>query len=292
MITESLSVTDFIKGILPSELRSRTKGRPIQVVSDFDETQASTYIFSGRWNTHVPKIRTDLSEEAQRLINPMCLTTARTPSEPVSWVMWHKLSKLPMPLVAENGAVLVWPSEKITQPAEVEILASPEQSETLRQIQKELQDGLIGKLRVPAGHEVVLRPGRVATVEIRAQEVTTKMGTPDDYIALAGQLASLFPEPMSQIDIVSSGSSLGMQPKGVSKELGIIRALIRSGIETDNAFLVGMGDNSNDEPLFNFVKQNGGLTIGVRPSVGNACDFVFNGGDEISTRVLKIINSL
>lgn len=156
MITESLSLANFINDVLPFELRFRAKGRPVQVVSDFDETLANTYVFSGKWNTHVPKIRADLSEEAEGLINPICLATARTPSEPVSWVMWQRSSRLPMPLVGENGAVLVWPSEKITQPAKIEALASPEQSEALRQIQKELQNGLINRLKVPTGHEVVV----------------------------------------------------------------------------------------------------------------------------------------
>jgi len=292
MITETLPLVDFIKDDLPFELRSRAKGRPVQVISDFDETQASTYVFSGRWDTHVPKIRKDLIGEAQRLVNPMCLATARTPSEAVSWVMWHKLSRLPMPLVAENGAVLVWPSDRITQPAKIEVLASLEKSESLRRMQEELQNGLIDRLKVPTGHEVVLRPGRVATVEIRAQDITTKKGTPNDYDSLKEQLQDLFPESMSQVEIISSGSSLGIQPVGISKELGIRSALSRGGVKIDDVFLLGMGDNKNDEPLFNFVRQNGGLTIGVRPSVGSACDFTFDGGDEVSMQILKTINSL
>ena len=292
MSTETLSLADFINDVLPFELRSRVKGRPIQVVSDFDETQSSTYVFSNKWNTHVPKIRVDLSQEAQKLAHPMCLATARTSNESVSWVIWHKLSRLPMPLVAENGAVLVWPSFKMTQPAQIEVLASGKQAETMRQIQKELQNGLIGNLIVPTGHEVVLRPGRVTTVEIRSQDITTKKGTPDDYVTLMEQLQGLFPEAMTQIEIIDSGSSLGIQPIGVSKESGIIAALSRSGVKTNDVFLVGMGDNKNDEPLFGFVKKNGGLTIGVRPTVGNGCDFTFNGGDEVSLQVLKTINSL
>jgi len=292
MIAETLPLADFIKDVLPYELRSRANGRMVQVVSDFDETQASTYVFSGKWNTHVPKIRRDSFEEAQQLINPMCLATARTPSEAVSWLMWHKLSRLPMPLVAENGAVLVWPSDKITQPAKTEVLASPEQSEILRRMQRELQNGLVDRLKVPIGHEVILRPGRVATVEIRAQDITTKKGTPNDYSSLKEQLKGLFPESMSQVEIISSGSSLGIQPIGVSKELGIRSALFRSGVKIDDVFLLGLGDNKNDEPLFNFVRQNGGLTIGVRPSIGSACDFTFDGGDEVSIQILKTINSL
>lgn len=292
MNTETLPLADFIKDVLPFELLSRAKGRPIQIVSDFDETQSSAYVFSNKWDTHVPKIRADLSREAQRLTRPMCLATARTSDEPVSWIMWQRLSRLPMPLVAENGAVLVWPSEKITQPAKIEVLASPEQSEALRQIQKELKNGLINRLKVPIGHEIVLGPGSVVTVEIRAQEIISKRGTPDDYIALNEQLVSLFPDTMSQIDIVSSGSSLSMQPKGVDKGAGIMVALSRIGVNMHDVFLIGLGDNRNDEPLFSFVKKNQGLTIGVRPSVGNMCDFIFDGGDEVSTQVLKIVNSL
>lgn len=278
MTPEILTLADLIKDVLLSEIRSRAKGRPIQVVSDFDGTLANTYIFSRKWNTHVPRIRGDLSEEARGLANPMCLATARTPSEAVSWVMWRKLSRMPMPLIAENGAVLVWPSDRITQPAKTEVLTSPEQSETLRRMQKELQDGLIGRLKVSTGHEVVLRPGRFATVEIRAQESTTKAGTPEDYTTLADQLQKLFPEAMSQIDIVCSGGSLGLQPKGVNKGSGIAHALDRNEVKTSDVFLVGMGDNKNDDPLFNFIRKNGGLTIGVRPSVGKACDFAFDGG--------------
>lgn len=292
MNTETLPLADFIKDILPFELRSRANGRPIQIVSDFDETQSSAYVFSNKWNTHVPKIRADLSQEAQRLALPMCLATARTSNESVSWVMWHKLSRLPMPLVAENGAVLVWPSLMVTQSAQIEILANGKQAEIMRLIQKELQNGLTGNLVVPAGHEVVLRPGRVATVEIRSQEISTKNGTPDDYGSLTEQLQELFPEALSQVEISSSGSSLGIQPMGVSKESGILAALSRSGVKVNDVLLVGMGDNKNDEPLFDFVKKNGGLTIGVRPTVGQGCDFTFNGGDEISLQVLKIINSL
>lgn len=292
MRSETLSQADLIKDTLLSELRNRLLGKSIQVISDFDETQCSEYVFSKSWNTHVPKIRVDLSQEAQKLVRPMCLATARTSNESVSWIMWHKLSKLPMPLVAENGAVLVWPSFKITQPAQIEILVSDKQAETMRQIQEELQNGLIENLIVPAGHEVVLRPGRVATVEIRSQDITTKKGTPDDYIVLTEQLQGLFPEAMSQIEIVGSGSSLGIQPIGINKESGIRDALSRSGVETNDIFLIGMGDNKNDEPLFDFVKKEGGLTIGVRPTAGKGCDFTFNGGDETSLQVLKTINFL
>lgn len=292
MSTETLQLGDFIKDVLPFELRSRAKGKPIQVISDFDETQSSTYVFSDKWNAHVPKIRVDVSQEAQKLTHPMCLATARTSSESVSWVIWHKLSKPPMPLVTENGAILVWPSHKVTQSAKVEVLAIDKQTETMKQIQEELQSGLIQTLIVPAGHEVILRPGRIATVEIRAQDRTTKKGTPDDYIALTEQLQNLFPEAMSQLEIVSSGSSLGIQPIGVSKESGIRAALSRSGIKTNDVFLVGMGDNKNDEPLFNFVKNNGGISIGVRPNTARMCDFVLDGGDEVSFRILKLINNL
>lgn len=292
MNTEPLPLADFIQNVLPFEVRSQAKGRPIQVVSDFDETLSSTYVFSNKWNTHVPKISTDLIQEAQRLINPMCLATARTSREPVSWLIWHKLSRSPMPLVAENGAVLVWPSIKMTQPARIEILATREQREIVKQIQEELQTGLIGKLEVPEGHEIIFRPDRVATVEIRAQDISTKKGSPDDYIALTEQLQDLFPGALSQIEIISSGSSLGIQPIGVSKESGIRAALSRSGIEIPDVFLIGMGDNKNDEPLFNFVRKNRGLTIGVRPSVGNTCDFVLDSGDEVSLSILETVNSI
>lgn len=291
MITES-SPKDFIRDVLPLKLRVLAQGRSVQIISDFDDTQSSTYVFSRKWDTHVPKIKVDLSQEAQRLVNPMCLATARTSSEAVSWVIWNKLSRAPMPLVVENGAVLVWPSDRVTQPAEVEILASSEQTKIMRQIQEELKAGLIGKLKIPTGHEVVLRPNRIATVEIRAQDINTKVGTPDDYVPLTEQLQSLFPETLSQIEIISSGSSLGIQPVGVNKESGILAALSRSGIDISDVFLIGMGDNRNDGPLFSLVKKNKGLTIGVRPNVGNMCDFVFNGGDEISAQVLKTINSL
>jgi hydroxymethylpyrimidine pyrophosphatase-like HAD family hydrolase len=197
-----------------------------------------------------------------------------------------------MPLVAENGAVLVWPSPRMTQPSRIEVLASYKQVEILMQIQEELRNGLIENLTVPVGHEVVLRPNRIATVEIRAQEIATKRGTPNDYHTLIEQIQDLFPVAMPQIDIISSGSSLGIQPKGVSKELGIVGALSRSRINIDDMFFVGMGDNKNDDPLFNFVRQKGGLSIGVRSSAGAMCDFILEGGDEVTLQILKTINSL
>lgn len=292
MNTEILSTIDFIKNVLPFELRSRAKGRPIQVISDFDETQCSNYVFSNRWNTHVPKIRTDLAKEAKLLTRPMCLATARTPNEPVSWVIWHKLSKPPMPLVAENGAVLVWPSTKVNKTPETEILATNKQIETIKDIQRKLEMDMIKELEVPLGHEVVLRSGRLATVEIRAQEKDSRRGTPEDYTSLKEQLQVIFPNALSQIDIVTSGSSLGIQPKGVSKETGIQAALVQSKMGIKDVFLVGMGDNKNDVPLFDFVKKNGGLTIGVRPITKSLCDLTLDGGDEVSLQVLRAVNAL
>lgn len=292
MRSETLQSIDLIKDVLSLKLRRRSSGKPIQVISDFDETQCSAYVFSKRWNTHVPKIRTDLSQEAKSLVNPMCIATARTSAEPVSWLMWHKLSCSPMPLVAENGAVLVWPSAKVREQPIVEILATDEQVRTMSDIQQELLTGKIGDLRVPDGHEVVLRPGRVATVEVRAQEIRSKRGTPDDYIAITCQLEEMFANIFPFIEIVSSGSSLGIQPKGVSKEVGIRTALARAGVNTTDVFLVGIGDNKNDAPLFDFISQNGGLSIGVRQETEGLADFIFNSGDEATLQVLKTINFL
>lgn len=292
MRNETLSRADLIKDTLSFELKNCSSRKPIQVISDFDETQCSTYVFSGKWNTHAPKIKGNLSEEAQGLKNPMCLATARTSVEPVAWVMWHKLSRPPMPLVTENGAVLVWPSARIAERPKIEILATNEQVRIMNDIQRKLQTGHIHDLRVPANHEVILRPERVATVEVRAQETQSKKGTPDDYGVITDQLEEMFTDYIPFIEIVSSGSSLGIQPRGVSKELGIRAALTCAGVNLADVFLVGIGDNKNDVPLFNLVRQNGGLTIGVRLETEGLTNFVFNGGDEATLQILKTINSL
>ena len=292
MKSEILSRADLVKDTLLPELRNRSLGKPVQVVSDFDETQCSTYVFSRRWNTHVPKIKTDLSQEAKRLAHPMCIATARGSLEATSWVAWNRLSRAPMPLVTENGAVLIWPSTKVTERPTMEILATDEQVQAMSGIQKELQAGQIHDLRVPANHEVVLRSERTATVEVRAQEAQSKKGTPDDYGVIIDQLEKMFADRLPLIEIVSSGSSLGIQPRGMNKELGIQAALTRAGVDLADVFLVGIGDNKNDTPLFDLVKRRGGLTIGVRPETEGLTDFVFNGGDEATLQILKIINSL
>jgi len=292
MRNETLPQVDLIKDILSFELKKRSLGKPIQVVSDFDETQCSTYIFSKHWNTHVPKIRTDLFQEAQRLVQPMCIATARTPTEYVSWVIWHKLSCLPMPLVAENGAVLVWPSARITEQPKVEVLATDEQIWTINKIQRELQTGLINNFSVPIEHEIVLRPGRVATIEIRAQEKQSKNGTPGDYSVITSQLREMFADHLRHIEIVSSGNSLGIQPKGVCKETGIRAALANAGINPADVFLVGIGDNKNDASLFSFIRQNGGFAIGVKQEAEGLADLVINQGDEATLQILRVVNSL
>lgn len=290
MRNESLTHADFIKEILPFELEKRSRGKPIQLVSDFDETLCSRYLFSKQWQTHVPHIKTELVKEAKQLINPICIATARASTELVSWVIWNNLSGTPMPLIAENGAVLVWPAAKITEKPKVKILATNEQTEIMNEIQQKLQNGRLSDLRVSTNHEVVLRPGRVATVEVRAQEIQSKKGTPNDYDAITHQLREMFASYLSFIDIVSSGSSLGIQPRGLNKELGIRAALACAEINLADVFLVGIGDNKNDGPLFNLVRQNGGLTIGVRQETEGLVDFVSEGGDESALQILRTIN--
>ncbi|MDO8619337.1 MAG: HAD-IIB family hydrolase [Candidatus Daviesbacteria bacterium] len=281
-----------IESVLTSELKNKAQGRTIQIVSDFDETLCSTYVFSDRWNTHVPKIRTDLVLEARKLTNPICIATARTPAELVSWVIWNKLSRLPVPLVAENGAILMWPLNRVTQLPEIKILASDEQIQKMTIIQRLMETGAMNDFQLPDGHEIVLRPGRTATVEIRAQEIASKKGTPDDYVQIVQELKSILSDSLSFIDIVSSGSSLGIQPKGISKEVGIIAALEHAVINMEDVFLIGLGDNSNDKPMFDFVKRRGGITIGVRNTTEGLCDLTFNEGDEVSLQLLKIVNNL
>ena len=292
LIPVDFSINDFCLSILPAEIKKNSLGKRVIIISDFDETQCSTYNFSEGWNTHVPKIRADLTHEAKQLINPLCIATARTATEKVTWLIWHQLSKQPMPLITENGAALVWPTDKISQKPTTEILATPEQQRVIQQIQLELEKGLIKKLNVCSNHEVILRTGRLATVELRAQETDTKKGTPDDHREIETLFKLIFPEAIPLIDIINSGNSLGIQPKGVSKATGIKSALDRADIELDTIFPVGLGDNQNDATLFDFVKQNNGITIGVRPTTQGLCDFTFDGGDQISFQVLQTINRL
>lgn len=283
------SLSDFVGMILPQELKLAS-GKPILVISDFDETMCSNYIFSEAWKTHVPIINSNLNKEAQALTLPMCVATARTPNESVSWLIWHKLTKNPMPLVAENGAVLVWPQEKINSEPKLQILATNEQAQIIRQIQTDLEGGAVQKMSVPINHHIVLRTGRVATVELRAENIITKKGTPEDYAQITAQLQELFPKALDDVDIVSSGNSLGIQPKGVGKQLGIVMALTAARIKLKDVFMIGLGDNKNDEPLFNFVNTNGGITIGVRPSAKGLCDFDVDGGEAVSLAVLRLVN--
>lgn len=286
---DGFTLSDFVGMILPQELKQAGR-KSILVVSDFDETMCSRYVFSEAWQTHVPVISSNLHKEAQALALPMCLATARTPNESVSWLIWHKLTKNPMPLVAENGAVLVWPKGKINSEPKLQILATNEQAQIIRQIQTDLESGVVQKISVPVDHRIILRTGRVATVELRAEDINTKNGAPEDYPQITAQLQELFPEALDHVDIVSSGNSLGIQPKNVGKQLGIVKALTAAGIKLKDVFMIGLGDNKNDEPLFNFVNTNGGITIGVRPSAKGLCDFYVDGGDAVSLEVLRLVN--
>lgn len=275
-----------------SEIDKLAKGRTIQIVSDFDETLCNQYFFSENWKTHVPIIKTELSSAAQLLINPLCIATARTAGEYVTWLMWHKLSRHPMPIVAENGGVLVWPAKKISEPYRTKILLNQRQKALISEINTRFKEDMMSQLEIPKGHELLLREGRFTSVEIRAQEEITKRGTPEDYELIQTQIIQLLDSCLDEVEIVTTGSSLSIQVKGINKNTGLHAAISESGIQLENIFFVGLGDNRNDIPVFNFVHQYNGITIGVGSTTMDDCDFVFHDGDVTSTQIITALSRI
>lgn len=276
-------------GMFESRLLREACGKEVQIVSDFDETQCSRYVYSEKWKTHVPVMDNELVEKLVWCRRPICVATARGARELVTWLIGHKLTRQGMPVVAENGAVLVWVSGRISEAVDMVHLVSAEEIGAIKDMEKEIV-GIDWKRLLPRGHELIVRGGRAATIELRCQEEMTKKGTPDDYGMVIEKVKEIWPQTASNFEVVLSGSSLGIQPRGVNKGSGLEAALAMVGVELDNVFLVGLGDNLNDQPMFDWVKNNGGLSLLVRSNSLARADFVFGGGSSATIRLIEIIN--
>ena len=266
--------------------------KPVLLMSDFDMTLASRYVFSEVWQTHVPIIDTHLVTTLHNGSTSISSATARGALEPVSWMIGHTLLPNNIPLVVENGGALLWNRPSVSSEPSIELLITDDEALDIATLHHDLNSMLSEMPGVAKGHSVRLRSHRVASVEIRAEHRETHSGTPEDYIAISEFLIDSFPTILDHFSITTTGSSLTIEPKSVNKRTGILAALSQANIDVQSVFTLGIGDNKNDTPIFSLARELGGIAIGVSKEVeASTCDLVFEEGALSTKKIVQHIQS-
>lgn len=269
-----------------------TTHRPILLLSDFDMTLASTYAFSPTWQTHVPILDRELVSMLTKPDQLLCIATARGAREPVSWMIGHRFLNPNIPLVVENGAALLWNRNALTTQPVIELLISDAENTVITRLQNGVQSVIHSIPEVSNDHCVLVRPNRVASIELRAEHKDTHQGTPHEYVHIAAFLLQQFPEIGSLCTVSMTGSSLTIEPKSVNKKTGLLAAMKRADIDTSSVFPIGLGDNKNDTPIFTLARELGGIAIGVSPDVDTSeCDLTFLGGEKATKQIVQHIQT-
>ncbi len=266
--------------------------KSVLLMSDFDMTLASTYVFSEVWQTHVPIIDKELATTLHNASVSICIATARGSLEPVSWMIGHTLLPNNIPMVVENGAALLWNRSSVSSEPSIELLITDDEEQAIASLHNDLNSMLSEIPDIAKEHSVRLRSHRIASVEIRAEHRETHAGTPEDYIAVSNFLIDSFPTILELFSVTSTGSSLTIEPKSVNKRTGILEAMRRATIDVKTIFPIGLGDNKNDTPIFLLARELGGIAIGVSKEVeASACDLIFEEGATSTKKVVQNIQS-
>ncbi len=267
--------------------------KPQIFLCDFDMTLAHVYAFSPTWQTHVPVLDHELVSMLTVPDQLLCIATARGAREPVSWVIGHRLLDPKVPLVVENGAALLWNRTALSKPPAIELLITDQEATLIEQLGRDIQSVIHTIPAVSKDHAVLMRPNRVASIELRAEHKNTHHGTPQEYGNISDFLLTQFPEIETLCTISTTGSSLTIEPKSADKKAGILAAMKRAHIDTAVVFPIALGDNRNDTPLFTLAREMGGIAIGVSTDVDkSACDLVFEAGEATTKQIVQHIQSL
>jgi HAD superfamily hydrolase (TIGR01484 family) len=270
--------TDLSLDQLLERLRIRIPfDRPHAVVSDFDETICSTYKYNEQDKIHQPLILSAVWERIAAMESQLIIATSRSPRDSVvrqeiaSLVASHNV-----PIICENGAVLFLPGSKEKQ---VISLATVEQTTEIEDLLAVVSS--MDWREIVPDREVLIAKDRVASFEIRVQEVTGK-GDPSHYTKLIELLKMT---GCDTLEFISSGSSLSVQPKGISKATGINAALAYMGLSEQKPFIIGMGDGMNDRELF----AASDLSVAVDSRVAGFADLCSPHGDRAALAVLESV---
>lgn len=259
-----------LQGTVLQRLKNVTK--PIIVFSDLDETLTNNYNFDPETNNHIPV----LSQEMVDLISPrrrLIIATARLADDPVISDI-HRQLQMPsfIPIIAEDGGVLVFPFRKK--------LLGPE---PIPQALDDIHQQLIKNLPVLNHHEIFVFKG-LTMLKIRAQDVNGH-GNPDTHSTLAEILVNQIPGDIFEIQ--TTGSSVTIKPKGVTKALGLKEVFswlthLFNHVSWENSFILGLGDNQNDQSIFS--RSDLSISVGKQPFNS---DIFCPHGEKASLEVIK-----
>ncbi len=263
-----LSLRDFRK-ILPKLIPDSNT----LLVSDFDETLCSSYQYNADTKTHIPVLKPELVAEATRMRSPFIIATSRSAKEPVVRDICTQMVQEGAPMICENGAVIFFPTtgNSVT-------LVRNEQRQLLDDIGSYITS--IQTTYLDRGKEVLIAKDRVATMELRAQELSG-IGAPELYPGIIEDIYRTF--YMDGMEIVSSNNSVCIQPNNISKGNALKIALDMMGLGRESFFVVGLGDAPNDQSIF----KNSNLSVAVRPHAKDFADYFVNSGDETSLTVMR-----
>ncbi len=266
--SKELSLKDFdmiLPGLIPD---SNTL-----LVSDFDDTLCSSYRYNANRKTHIPILKPELVVEASRIQSPFIIATSRSANEPVVKNICSRITQEGAPMICENGAVIFFPTtgDTIT-------LVRDEQKKLLDEIGSYINSKQ--QTYLDRGTEVLIAKDRVATMELRVQELSG-VGKPELYPGLIKDIHGTF--RMDGMQIVSSNNSVCIQPNNISKGNALITALDMMGLGKEVFFVIGLGDAPNDQSIF----KNSNLSIAVRPAAKDFANYFVNSGDETSLAVLR-----
>lgn len=264
--------------------RVNISGKPIVLISDLDGTLASTHTFDNLLKVHVPNLKRELVESSQLLRIPLLIATGRSCNDPSIKTTWELLSRPPMPIIGENGGLIINPATNEVRPT-----ASATEINSLKEIALNLESSL-RLLRassiVPSSHEILIDNTRLTSIEIRIQERDTKVGSPKIHQESGVFLKNTIGR--NSISVICSDSSVSIHPSSISKGNTARMVLESLGIDRSKIFIVALGDADNDQSLFNFAD----LGIGVGPSTIGKSEVTCLGGEKTSIAIIKAIGAM
>lgn len=258
--------------------------KPVLVISDLDGTLADTHFYDHDLNVHTPIINSDLALDTCRLSVPLLVATGRPDNDPTVKQVWKQLSRPPMPIIGENGGVIIDPSDNSIIPAinSKELIALTETLSNLPDIVSLLHQRLI----VPNIHEILIDNTRKTSIEIRIQDKISKVGSPLIHQESANFLRKNIIS--NHLVIVCSDSSVSIHPLSISKGNAVHHVISSLALDRSELFIVALGDADNDRSLFEMAD----IGIGVGMSTIGKSEITCLGGEKTSREVIKAISKL
>lgn len=261
-------------------------GKKLVVVSDFDETLTSRYVFERKRNNHRPVVSSEMvgliSMLNAHLATPILVCSGRGSDDPYV----DRLRRISGDfLVLENGGVLM-------RGDRVEVLANDKELEKIEMLKTELRANLkkLEKDFKKRGFILFSRMTRSTDIEFRLQSLESGnvVGLDDEYVGLMDMVGDMVDLKSNGISWAVSGSAVSLRVKRLSKWLAVDRVLGVKGIVRDNVFVVAFGDNRNDVDMF----ERADMAINVGRDKFTDNEYHLGGGCVSVMGTLELINSL